>query len=122
MEVAGVVSSATGVLEANVYGVEVPGHDGRVGMAAIVAAPDFAPYEVAARVVAALPRYARPLVLRVVPAMPTTASLKHVKTGLQAEGFDPDHIDDPMYVLVEEDYLPLDRARYESIVRGVVRP
>src|SRR5205823_6287506 len=37
-EVADVLSGAAGVTEANVYGVEVPGEDGRAGMAALLLA------------------------------------------------------------------------------------
>ena len=40
-EVAEVCNGAPGVLESNVYGVAVPGHDGRAGMAALNVGPDF---------------------------------------------------------------------------------
>src|SRR5204862_796657 len=40
-DVAEALNVVPGVKEANVYGVAVPGHDGRAGMAALVAGPGF---------------------------------------------------------------------------------
>ena len=45
----------------------------------------------------------------------TTASLKQVKTHLQAQGFDPAVITDDLYVLDGERYVPLDDATFRAI-------
>src|SRR5206468_2421744 len=65
-EVADVLSGAAGVTEANVYGVAVPGEDGRAGMAALVLAEGarFDGAALYARAEQHLPPYARPAFVR----------------------------------------------------------
>ena len=55
-EVAAAISACPGIVDAAVYGVRVPGAEGRAGMAAIVAAPGFD----LARIAAALGRHTCP--------------------------------------------------------------
>jgi fatty-acyl-CoA synthase len=99
-EVADVLNGAPGVSETNVYGVAVPGEDGRAGMAAVVLQPGAAfdaPafYAHAAR---HLPRYAMPAFVRLVPEMDVTGTLKQRKIGLADEGYDPARVADPLYL------------------------
>src|SRR5437762_12913730 len=67
-EVTAVITACPGVSDAVVYGVGVPGTEGRAGMAAVVVAAQF---ELAAlrRHLQALPAYARPLFIRIVPTV-----------------------------------------------------
>jgi len=97
-EVAEVLSAYPGVAHANVYGVAVPGHDGRAGMAAIVPAdggielaglPEFLGQR--------LPAYARPRFVRVLPQMEITGTFKQSKVTLVTDGFDPDKGGDPIF-------------------------
>ena len=44
-----------------------------------------------------LPAYARPLFVRIAPAMDVTGTLKHVKSRLQREGYDPATVGDPLF-------------------------
>jgi fatty-acyl-CoA synthase len=121
-EVAQVLSVCPGVLEANVYGVSVPGQDGRAGMAALVVGPDFDPAVLAARAKRDLPLYARPLFLRLRPEIETTGTFKHRKVDLVNDGFDPAKISDPLFFLDgERGYVPLDAKLHERILRGEVR-
>ena len=53
------------VMEANVYGVEVPGRDGRAGMAAIVAKDNLNLAGLRDHLARHLPEYARPMFLRI---------------------------------------------------------
>ena len=123
IEVAEIIGSFPGIREANVYGVEVAGREGRAGMAAIVCTPGFDLAALHAYVAARLPDYARPLFLRVCETIEVTATFKQKKNGLAREGFDPDGIahemffDDPR----AKAYVPLDRALYRAIVSGGVR-
>jgi fatty-acyl-CoA synthase len=121
-EVAAALARAPCVREAVVYGVAVPHADGNAGMAALAidGAPDLAAI---ARAASALPRYARPLFLRVRPALEATATFKPVKRALAAEGFDPACVADPLYVYDGEanGYVALDAARYAAIARGEAR-
>jgi fatty-acyl-CoA synthase len=123
MEVAEIVGSFPGIHEANVYGVEVAGREGRAGMAAIVCAPGLDLAALHAYVAARLPDYARPLFLRVCETIEVTATFKHKKIGLAREGFDPDRTADEMFFddPRSKAYVRLDGALYREIVSGVVR-
>jgi len=122
-EVAGVLSVFSGVTQANVYGVEVKGYDGRAGMAAIVAeeAPDLA--ELKAHVERELPHYARPVFLRLSKESDTTSTFKFKKTNLVKAGFDPANISDPLYYAdpKTEAFQPITPEIYAAILEGSVR-
>lgn len=121
-EVAEVLGAAPGVCEVNVYGVEVPGCDGRAGMASLVVAPEFDPAALAAHVDAELPAYARPLFLRLRPEMETTGTFKYRKADLVADGFDPARVKDPLFFRDgRSGYVPLGAALYARLLAGEVR-
>jgi fatty-acyl-CoA synthase len=121
-EVAEALSVCAGVKEANVYGVAVPGQDGRAGMAALVVGDGFDPAQLAAHAAAELPAYARPVFLRILPEIEVTGTFKHRKVELVKEGFDPAAVTDPLYFLDgERGYLPLDAALCARIVSGEQR-
>jgi fatty-acyl-CoA synthase len=121
-EVAQALSGCPGVLEANVYGVAVPGQDGRAGMAALVVDASFRCEELAERVGRELPAYARPLFVRLTPAIEVTGTFKHRKVDLVNEGFDPSRISDPLFFLDGvRGYVPLDAALHGRIVSGDAR-
>jgi fatty-acyl-CoA synthase len=121
-EVEQVLSAYPGVIDVNVYGVAVPGRDGRAGMAAIVAAADFDIAGLRAHVAAQLPAYARPLFLRLSLALEVTETFKHRKRELAAQGFDPDRIGEPVFFASPERpiYIALDSALYARILAGAV--
>jgi fatty-acyl-CoA synthase len=121
-EVADVLNGAPGVTETNVYGVQVPGEDGRAGMAAVVLA-EGASFDGAAlyrHAEAHLPAYARPAFVRVVPQMDVTGTLKQRKLALAAEGWDPSRVADPLFARDDaaRTYLPLTPAVAEAIRAG----
>ena len=121
-EVAEALSVCPGVKEANVYGVTVPGQDGRAGMAALVVEPGFDPAALAERAARELPAYARPVFLRLLPEIEITGTFKHRKIELVKEGFDPSAIADPLFVLDgERGYVRLDPERFGRITRGEQR-
>lgn len=95
-EVAEVVGSFPGILEANVYGVLVPGTDGRAGCAAIAIAPEqlnkFDWGSLAKYLRSNLSSYAVPIFIRVVPAeigAMGSHNNKQVKGPLREEGINP---------------------------------
>ena len=121
-QVAEVLAAAPGVEEAVVYGVEVPGADGRAGMAALVTGPEFDPAALARRLDVELPAYARPLFLRLLPALETTGTFKYRKIGLQADGWDPGRVADPLFWRDPSGgFQPLDPAAHERITSGSTR-
>jgi fatty-acyl-CoA synthase len=122
-EVAAAITAFPGIIEANVYGVAVPGTEGAAGMAAIVAdgAVDFAGLR--KHLARRLPAYARPRFVRVMNEIATTATFKHVKNELKREGYDPAATGDPIYVddPVKRSFVPLDSALYTRIQAGELR-
>ena len=125
IEVEHLLNQAPGVHETAVYGVSVPGTEGRAGMALVVpkdgaALDPRAFYEHATRV---LPAYARPLFVRVAPQVDVTGNFKNRKTRLQDEGFDPARFADTLWFRddVRESYVPLDASLRDDIVAGRMR-
>jgi fatty-acyl-CoA synthase len=120
-EVAGHLSEAPGVLEANVYGVEAPDAEGKAGMAALVVEGDFDVAAFQAHVDATLPSYARPVFLRLEPQIETTGTFKHRKMDLVRDGFDP-VVKAPLYVRAAgKNYERLRPALHKKILAGEVR-
>jgi fatty-acyl-CoA synthase len=122
-EVAAAVEACPKVEAAAVYGVAVPHADGQAGMAAVVAGPGFELAKLRAHLAQMLPAYARPLVLRIVRALPLTETFKTASHRLAAEGFDPARISDPLFIddAAAAAYAPLDAPLYERIARGELR-
>ena len=100
-EVGEIINGFQGVEFCNVYGVEVPGADGRAGMAAVRLAEgcDLDLDGLAAYVARELPPFARPVFVRVQTEIEVTGTFKMVKGDLKREGFDINAIDDPVYVM-----------------------
>jgi fatty-acyl-CoA synthase len=122
-EVAETICRFGGIRDATVYGVSVAGHEGRAGMAAILAddAVDLAALRAHLR--AQLPGYARPLFVRVRREIEMTMTFKQKKTDLVAEGFDPaaasdaTFFDDPR----RGAYVRVDPALYRDLASGKIR-
>ncbi len=121
-EVAEVLNGAKGVLESNVYGVAVPGAEGRAGMASINTSGELDLEEFARFVVSRLPVYQRPYFLRLQQEMRITGTFKHQKTGYRDEGFDPGKVEDPLYFLDGDKYVPIDKGLYQRIQAGEIGP
>ncbi len=122
-EVLSALSAAPGVLDGVVYGVAVPGADGRAGMAALIVAADFDLAAFRADSARRLPAYARPLFLRILPRLEATGTFKPVKKELLRAGFDPALCADPLFFdsAAAGAYLPLDGALHAAIVAGTLR-
>ena len=122
-EVAGVITGCSGVVDAAVYGVTVPGTDGRAGMAALVTGEGFDLAALRRALQERLPAYARPLFLRIVAAIELTGTFKLRKHELALEGYDPTRIRDAVYIEDRErnEYVPLDARLHEQLQAGVLR-
>jgi fatty-acyl-CoA synthase len=123
-EVAGVIGGLPGVSDVAVYGVSVPGTEGRAGMAALVAGEGFALETLRRELAARLPRYARPVFLRIVPAIELTGTFKLRKQQLVREGYDPAAVSDALYFddAARGAYVPLDAVLYQRLQSGQVSP
>jgi len=122
-EVLGALTRAPGVREGVVYGVAVPGADGRAGMAALVVEERFDLALFRADIARRLPAYARPVFLRLLPALEATGTFKTRKHDLMQAGFNPSLVLDPLYVDDPrlESYVPLDGELHAAICAGAVR-
>lgn len=123
-EVADIISMVDCIKEANVYGVQIQGQEGRAGMAAIILreGQQFDSAGVCKHVENLLPSYARPLFLRIQDTLEVTGTYKHQKVKLVKEGFDPRGITDPLYFMDkrQNDYVPLTLDIYNSITSGKI--
>jgi fatty-acyl-CoA synthase len=77
------------------------------------------------RIVAAqrLPAYARPVFLRLLPALAATGTFKPKKQELIREGCDPGLVGDPVYFDDPrvQAYVPLDAGTYTALGEGKIR-
>lgn len=103
-EVAEALADYPGMELLNIYGVKVPNHEGRAGMAAIVMQPGhaFDPKAFYDLTEQRIPRYAAPQFVRVSAAADLTTTYKLRKVDLQRQGYDPRAFDDPLFVRDEK--------------------
>jgi fatty-acyl-CoA synthase len=122
-EVAAALAECPGVIEVNVYGVPVPGADGKAGMAALVTDGTFALDTLRAHLERRLPAYARPIFIRMASQLAATETFKLKKQALAEEGFDPNVISDPLYVDIPAlgCHKLLDQAMFQAISSGEIR-
>jgi fatty-acyl-CoA synthase len=87
-EVASIMRSYPGVTDAVVYGVAVPAHEGRAGMAAVVTDDRFELDGLRGFLTERLPGYAQPLFVRIRSALDVTGTFKLVAGTLAREGYE----------------------------------
>uniref|UniRef100_A0A3Q0S8Y8 Very long-chain fatty acid transport protein n=1 Tax=Amphilophus citrinellus TaxID=61819 RepID=A0A3Q0S8Y8_AMPCI len=122
-EVEGVLSKLLRHTDVAVYGVCVPGVEGKAGMAAVAHAGnqlDLDAFLIAVQ--KALPSYARPVFLRLMPSVDTTGTFKIQKTRLQREGYKPQNTSEEIYFLNSRAgrYEPVTDELYDAINEGKV--
>lgn len=123
-EVEGTLSRLLDMKDVVVYGVEVPGAEGKAGMAAIADPSQSSDLEMLVKdMEKALPPYARPVFLRFLPEVNKTGTFKFQKTDLRRDGFDPSTVSDRLFFLDSSRgrYVPLDDELYRSIIAGKVK-
>jgi fatty-acyl-CoA synthase len=117
------IVSCPGVVDATTYGVEIPGFDGRAGMAAVVVDDRFDLASFQPHMTQRLPAYAHPVFVRISAALDFTETFKQKKQQLTSEGFDPRLVADPLFFRdpASEAYRPIDAAVYADILQGSIR-
>jgi len=125
-EVEHVLSEVSFVSDVVVYGVPVPGCEGKAGMAAIAlkdstmipTASDWRHFHDVC--CAHLAPYARPVFIRIQNSMALTSTFKHKKTVLVEDGFDPRKVRDNLFYYSHRDgtVCSLDLQMYERIASG----
>ncbi len=122
-EVGETINVYPGVREANVYGVNIHGHEGRAGMVTMSADSDIDLAGLREHIHAQLPVYARPLILRIRHEMEVTGTFKQKKVDLRNDGFDPARIGDDLFFDNPETgrFEPIDADLYRRIQSGSFR-
>ncbi|KAK6194722.1 hypothetical protein SNE40_000300 [Patella caerulea] len=109
-EVEGILHKILKLQDATCYGVEIPGNEGKAGMAAIVDENNSVDlkglYQAFQK---SLPPYARPVFIRITKTVATTGTFKLKKTDLKKDGFNPSLIKDPVF------YMNSKLGQYEQI-------
>jgi len=124
-EVENALGAFPGIEDAVVYGVEIPGTNGRCGMAALRLAPGLQ-LDCAALAVhldRELPAYAAPLFVRLLREVETTGTFKYKKNDLKVAAYNPLLVTDPLYVRLpgSDRFEVLDGQVYEAIQKGLHR-
>ena len=123
-EVENILSSHESILMSAVYGVEIPNHEGKAGMAAIKLDPNmgFKPDEISHFVINVLPKYSIPIFIRIRQQLEVTGSKKIRKANLRKEGFNLNEIKEPMYFweISKKKYIEFNQAKYQEILNGKV--
>uniref|UniRef100_A0A669Q8E3 long-chain-fatty-acid--CoA ligase n=1 Tax=Phasianus colchicus TaxID=9054 RepID=A0A669Q8E3_PHACC len=124
-EVAEALLAHAALQDAAVYGVTVPGHEGRAGMAAVVLRPgwELDGAELFRHVAAALPPYAWPRFIRLQERLALTPTFKQRKALLAQEGCDPSRVAAPLLLLdlPAAAYVPMGPALWDGVVAGRIR-
>ena len=112
-----------GILDANVYGVQVPGRDGRAGMAAIVARDTLDLPLLHDYLAAQLPEYARPVFLRIRQEIDVTATSSRRRSNWSSKASIPPPSRDPIYFNdpASKAFVRMDAELFGRINAGEVR-
>jgi citronellyl-CoA synthetase len=124
-EIGEIINTYPDIHMSNIYGVEIPGTNGRAGMAALIlreglnSSADLNLADLSRHVTDNLPGYAQPVFLRMLKEQPTTTTMKLLKSDLREQAFHLDRTDDEIFVLKPGDsvYTPLDREFYDLILQ-----
>eukprot|EP00457_Paulinella_chromatophora_P002167 gb/GEZN01002171.1/.p1 GENE.gb/GEZN01002171.1/~~gb/GEZN01002171.1/.p1 ORF type:complete len:638 (+),score=88.14 gb/GEZN01002171.1/:243-1916(+) len=128
-EVTEVVSVAGGIAEANVYGISLPGQDGRACAVAVVLKEGLTATTMDWKTFAShcdenLPSYAMPLFIRILPQIAVTGTFKHQKVELVKQGVDPTLVEGDAllwYNASSKTYVPFGLDEWKEVALGKAR-
>ena len=126
-EVAEIINNYKDIAFTNIYGVKIPGTDGRAGMASIVFREGLDAYNInlnglSNHIIDNLPGYARPVFIRVLEDLPATTTHKLQKNDLREQAYHLDEVDNLLLVMKpgETVYSKLDSDFYDKIIERKV--
>lgn len=125
-EVEAVINRFDDVILSCAFGVNIPGTDGRAGMAAIVPTVDFNTFDLegfAKHLKGNLATYTVPIFIRFKSDLSTTSTFKLKKAPLKNDGYNIDLIDENVYVMLpgESNYTLITKELYDNIQRSKYR-
>ncbi|MDE2318299.1 MAG: long-chain-acyl-CoA synthetase [Rhodospirillales bacterium] len=118
-EVAAIISGHPGITDAVVFGVHIPGQEGRAGMAAIAVEANFNLAALRQHIYKNLPSYARPVFIRLCPSIQRTSTFKLAAGTLAADGYSNAPLEQLLYDdRVLQDYTACTPATLTEIASG----
>ncbi len=121
-EVENILNSHESILMSAVYGVEIPHHEGKAGMAAIIFEPGigFKSDEISRFFIQALPKYSIPIFIRIRDHLDVTGSNKIRKSNLRKKGYNINEVKDPLYIWDSSvrKYAQFDTSKLQAIIKG----
>jgi fatty-acyl-CoA synthase len=122
-ELSEIITTMPSVREAVAYGVPIPGHEGRAGMAALVVDRNFDLVMFRKCLAERLPRYARPLFIRICQGIETTTTFKPRKSELVRQGYDPTESSDPIYFddLELRKFVRVEETLFDRVQAGQIK-
>ena len=123
-EVEEVLTSLEDISHGSVYGVEIPGTEGKAGMASIISTSTPENFDFSNLLLFLnenLPNYAIPYFIRFLSEFSTTSTYKIQKSDLKKVGFNINETTDPIYVLLpgSSEYTLLTKEIHDNIINGV---
>jgi fatty-acyl-CoA synthase len=120
-EVAAIIAACPGVTQAIVYGVSIPHHEGRAGMAAITITENFDPATLITHIETNLPAYAQPLFIRICATLEITGTFKPIKSRLATESYT--NSPDPIWFHDRraKTLIPCDATLRENLQTGSIK-
>lgn len=124
-EVEAVANEFPGVEHSVAYGVEIPGTDGRAGMAALTL-KNINEFDTAAfsrHLCEKLPAYAVPVFVRIREQEEITGTFKYRKVELKNENYDLNQVSEPVFVMLprSSEFTPLDADTMAQIQNQALR-
>lgn len=124
-EVEAVANNFPGVEHSVAYGVEIPGTDGRAGMAALTLknTDEFDATAFSRHITEKLPAYAVPVFVRLIEQQEITGTFKYRKVELKKESYDLTQVSDPLFVMPSgsSEFVPLDPELESQIKQQTLR-
>jgi citronellyl-CoA synthetase len=125
-EIEDIIVSYEKIEHSSVYGVEIPGTEGRAGMVSILTTLDHNKFDFESFLKTLrenLPQYAIPKFVRFLSELSTTSTYKIQKFNMKKVGFNINKTSDPVYVLLPEspNYTLLTPEIYENIINSKYR-
>lgn len=125
-ELEDLISSLEEIEHTSVYGVEIPGCEGRAGMASILASVNVEKFDFnnfLSTLQNKLPKYAIPIFVRFLSELSTTSTYKIQKYDMKKIGFNIKKTNNPIYVYLpgSTKYTILTKKIYENILNRKYR-
>lgn len=124
MEVEALISNHLDLADSIVFGVDVPGCEGKAGMAALLDPERSVNLEkLLAKLRTCMPLYTIPIFIRLAEKFEMTATQKLSKVSLKKEGYNPLLTKDPLFMFdaKQAKYVPIDEQVYEAIQKGHIK-